>query len=190
MLSQDALLKPRQMENKAAASRCFHLYSLNDTWQVAMFRTPEMLRRVMVAAKSFLKSSCFSLEWESCSSSTTSVHQADHLCGTEISGHSTKGETQLTHRWLFTNLVWRAHQCSWEATSERGTTLHSCSGNKIQIFWEICNSLRQLRGHMPRHCAQVAKISRQLKSQGQNHNNGEGKPQEWRKAGYTKASGS
>lgn len=62
MLSQDALLKPTQMENKAAAPRCFHLYSLNDTWQVALFRTPEMLRRVMVAAESFLISSWFSLE--------------------------------------------------------------------------------------------------------------------------------
>lgn len=156
-----------------------------------MFRTPGMLRRVMMAAKSFLISPCFSLEQESCSSSTTSVHQADHLCGTEISGHSPKGSTQLTYRRLFTNVVWKAHQCSWEATWERGTTLHSCLGNKIQIFWEICNSLRQLSGsHAQALCTNGQDKQTQLKSQGQSHNNGEGKPQEWRKVGYTKASGS
>lgn len=189
MLSQDALLKPRQMENKAAASSCFHLYSLNDTWQVAMFRTPEMLRRVIVAAKSFLISSCFSLEWGSCFSSTTSVHQADHLCGTEISGHSTKGKAQLIPRWLFTNMK-SSPSAPGRQLQREGPLSSLAWETKSKYFGKYATPWGSWAGHMPRHRAQMAKISRQLKSQGQSHNNGEGKPQEWRRAGYTKASGS
>lgn len=61
---------------------------------------------------------------------------------------------------------------------------------KSKYFWGICNSLRLLsRSHAQALRTSGQDKQTQLKPQGQSHNDGEGKPQEWRKAGCTKASG-
>lgn len=87
--------------------------------------------------------------------------------------------------------MWRAHQCSQEAILEREAAFHSISGNKIKIFLGNMQSLRQLsRSHAQALCTNGQDKQTQLKPQGQTHNNGEGKPQEWRKAGCIKSSGS
>lgn len=87
--------------------------------------------------------------------------------------------------------MWRAHQCSQEAILEREAAFHSISGNKIQIFLGNMQPLRQLsRSHAQALCTNGQDKQTQLKPQGQTHNNGEGKPQEWRKAGCIKSSGS